>query len=339
MLQTARSSRFVAFAGTLMLLFLSASNHSAAQTETAAAGGADISYQMPQTQNVDQLAEYLTQLLTYQPPSEEAAAKYVQEGPAAMARTAQQILDLEQDTNSENYMLAHKYLLALDVMSIGQATEAERNELMQLVINNLRHPRMDADDLDIAVAFAEGLESIGNGRAAAIAYEAFGQVLTENNDTLIAELGELMLGAARRLSAIGQPIQVQGTTLEGRPFDWNLYRGKVVLIDFWATWCGPCRAEMPQLVQLYNAYHDRGFEVVSISMDDDRAALDEYLKGNPLPWTTLFEPGERENPTARYYGISELPSTMLVDQQGRVVSVMARGDELSKLLKQMLGEP
>ena len=306
---------------------------------TAPAAPQKVSYELPQTNNVDALAEYLTTLLTFQPATEEIATEYIQQGPAAMARAAQQILDLEKDRDSDNYILAQKYLLALDVMAIGKATPAERDGLLKLVIENLQHPKMDADDLDIAVAFAEGLEQSGQARAAAGAYEQLGNVLVGHKDAMIKELGQLMIGSARRLNAVGSPVRVSGTTLEGRALDWGQYRGKVVLIDFWATWCGPCRAEMPNIQKLYEAYNRRGFEVVSISMDDDRAALDEYLKSNPMPWTTLFEGNGKTNPTASYYGISELPSTMLVDEKGNVVSLDARGENLGKLLQQMLGAP
>ena len=125
--------------------------------------------------------------------------------------------------------------------------------------------------------------------------------------------------------------------MKGQPFNWAEYRGKVVLVDFWATWCGPCLKELPNMQKAYAAYHEQGFEIVGISMDEDRAKLDEFLTKNPLPWTTLHEGGGNVNQTAAYYGISALPAPILVDQNGKVVSMMAQGEELNRLLKQLLG--
>src|SRR5690606_1724849 len=78
----------------------------------------------------------------------------------------------------------------------------------------------------------------------------------------------MLEGIARRMALPGNPIQVTGTLLDGSPFNWDAYRGKVVLVDFWATWCGPCRAEVPNVIKMYQAYHDKGFDVVGISLDE-----------------------------------------------------------------------
>ena len=89
--------------------------------------------------------------------------------------------------------------------------------------------------------------------------------------------------------------------------------------------------------KLYDAYKAKGFEVVGVSMDQDRAALEEFLATSSLPWETLHEQQGGGNPTADYYSISSLPTTILVDQQGNVVSVEARGQKLEQLLHELLG--
>ena len=89
-------------------------------------------------------------------------------------------------------------------------------------------------------------------------------------------------------------------------------------------------------MKAYEAYREKGFEVVGISMDSDREALAKHLQANPLPWRTLNE-GKNPNPVARHYGVNQVPAAILVDQQGRVVSLSARGEELTKQLEKLLG--
>lgn len=196
-------------------------------------------------------------------------------------------------------------------------------------------------EVGLAVNATRLLEMIGNTKAAADAYRQFGAVLAKSTEPQIARLGAKFEGAARRLELVGKPMELKGALLDGTQLDWASYRGKVVLVQFWATWCAPCRRELVNVKRNYDRYHARGFEVIGVNCDDERTDLDEYLKENALPWPNLFsaDPEHRgmDNPMADYYGVLGIPTLILVGKDGNVVSIEARGQVLDEQLEQLLG--
>lgn len=122
----------------------------------------------------------------------------------------------------------------------------------------------------------------------------------------------------------------------GDEMDWKTYEGKVVLLDFWATWCGPCVKEMPNVLSVYEKLHDKGFEVIGVSLDKERKALDEYVKKNNVPWRQYFDGKFWQNEIAVAWGVQGIPATYLVDHKGKIRYVGARGPALEKAVTELL---
>ena len=116
-------------------------------------------------------------------------------------------------------------------------------------------------------------------------------------------------------------------------------RGKVVLLDFWASWCRPCRGENPHVVAMYQKYHDKGFEVFSVSLDRDKESWKKAIAADGLVWPNhVSDLKYWSSEAARIYGVSSIPSTYLLDQNGRIIAKNLRGEALSNALKQLFGE-
>jgi thiol-disulfide isomerase/thioredoxin len=136
---------------------------------------------------------------------------------------------------------------------------------------------------------------------------------------------------------IGKPLEIRFTALDGREVDLAKLNGKVVLVEFWSTECGPCIAEMPKVKAVYEKYHNRGFEVVAISLDDKERALRRFIKEKQLPWPQHFDGKGWANQFAARYGIFIIPTMWLVDKQGNLRDSNA-GFDLERQVASMLDE-
>lgn len=127
-------------------------------------------------------------------------------------------------------------------------------------------------------------------------------------------------------------------TPAGEEKDLHSLRGKVVLIDFWASWCGPCRRENPEVVRLYNKYHEKGFDIFGVSLDKDQQRWEKAIADDGLVWHHVSDLKGWSNAAAQAYGVSSIPHTVLLDAEGNIIARNLRGAALEQKLEELFGE-
>ncbi len=313
-----------------------------------------------------ELAKFIEGVLSQQPPNEEARKKAV----AALNEAADKIIagkpnEEQAQIAVEAKLISEKSVEALEALveklnkaglkqaarsattgvlqrrldeavRVGVDTPKQLAKAVEAVKAHLSKGPLDPQDAGLAMKAGRLTERIGDDKLAVETHTALGKILAASNNVRIAEMGAMMQGVARRLGLVGKQMKVEGTLLGGKAFDWASYRGKVVLVDFWATWCGPCLAEIPNLKRLYDAYHDRGFDIVGLSLDDDRERLEGFIEQAEIPWATVYG-DEGRSPTIAYYGVMGIPTMILVGKDGKVLSTNAHGEVLNRHLEKLLG--
>ncbi len=153
----------------------------------------------------------------------------------------------------------------------------------------------------------------------------------DKNVVLFHEVVQKMLAAS-----VGQEApDIKALTPDGKELSLSQFKGKYVLIDFWASWCGPCRKEMPNVVQAYAKYKNKGFEIFGVSLDKDKGAWEEAIKKDGITWPQVSDLKYWDSEAAKMYGVQGIPYTLLLDKEGKIIAKNLRGEELEAKLAEL----
>jgi peroxiredoxin len=251
---------------------------------------------------------------------------------------------IENDWFAETEGLAKGYLgaypegavrqLAQVVATMARA-QAGRYDEAWAIYRDLVKSLDKEDQKEFASNFADNLARSASGAGEyAVARKVYEAVLQQFGTD--PNLREKIKDDLARLDRVGKPAPPGvARTLDGKVFRTAELKGKYVLLDFWATWCAPCVAELPNVQAAYAKYHDRGFEVVGISLDETAQPVVDFVQSRKIPWRQIHN-ATCGTDLVEAYGVNNIPATFLIDPDGKIVRLELRGAALDTALRGLL---
>jgi len=238
----------------------------------------------------------------------------------------------------------------------GQGAQAVEAKCGQLIVRFLTNPKDEAAQLKVldemqtlakanpkeAVLGQTLLKMANMGAASKAVSERAEDVIVKDLSGEFAQVvGEQIKGARKLRESLNKPVELAGTKLDGSAFNTKDWKGKVVLVDFWATWCPPCIEDLPKVKKAYIDYHAKGLEIVGVSSDFEMPQLKAFLERNKdMPWPQLvdakLEP-DNLHVVARQWGVRQLPTMFLIDRKGVLRNAAAQQD-FEEMIPKLLAE-
>lgn len=252
---------------------------------------------------------------------------------------------IEHDWFGENEALAKRYLserpdgpVRALAQIVATMARAQANDYPQALarFNELMAGLGKNDQEEFAVNFAESLASSATGAGEyAVSRKVYQTLLDKFGEN--PNLRQKIKDDLARLDKVGKPApDLAVRDVKGETFRLESLRGRYVLVDFWATWCAPCVAELPRIQAAHAKYRDRGFEVVGVSLDESKTAVTDFVKARSIPWRQIHN-ATAEGDLVEAFGVNTIPATFLIDPKGVITRLELRGAALEQTLAKLLG--